>query len=93
MAVDYFERSSYEKMDPLATLLKKGGFDEAAKQINRHMEINDVGEHENMGLQFLERMAPCSPEYVREALHLAEAVSVVMNSVTLSAKLMAEALV
>ncbi len=85
MAVDFFERSSYEKMDPLALLLLKGGFDEAAKQINRHMDINDAGGHENMGLKFLESMAPCSREYAQEALYLAEAVSLVMNSVTASA--------
>lgn len=83
--VDFFERSTYEKMDPLANLLKKGGFDEAAKQINRHMEINDAGEHENMGLSFLSAMTPCDPQYVREAYRIAEAASLVMNSVSNSA--------
>jgi hypothetical protein len=85
IAVDFFERSSYEKMDPLAKLLLKGGFSEAAKQINLHMEINDSGGHENMGLQFLASMAPCDPVYAREAMKIAEAISLVMNSVTRSA--------
>lgn len=85
MVVDFFERSSYEKIDPLAQLLKKGGFEKAARQVNRHMEINDAGEHENVAAGFLEAMAPCSVEYAREAVRIAEAVSLVMNSVTGSA--------
>ena len=72
MAVDFFERSSYEKTDPLAQLLIKGGFDKAAKQINRHMEINDAGGHENVACSFLEAMGPCEPAYAFEAMRIAE---------------------
>lgn len=82
MAVDCFERSSYEKTDPLAQLLIKGGFEKAAKQINRHMDINDAGEHENVACTFLEFMAPCEPEYAIEALRIAELITLVMNSLT-----------
>ncbi|RZA25959.1 MAG: hypothetical protein EOP10_05180 [Proteobacteria bacterium] len=85
MAIDFFERSSYEDIDPLAQLLIKGGFDKAAKQINRHMEINDAGGHENVACSFLESMAPCDPAYALEALRIAEMLSLVMNSITSSA--------
>lgn len=82
MAIDFFERSSYEETDPLAQLLVKAGFEEAARQINRHKEINDVGEHENVACRFLEPMKPCTPEYAVEALRLAESISLVMSSIT-----------
>lgn len=82
MVVDFFERSSYEKIDPLAQLLKKGGFEKAARQVNRHMEINDAGEHENVGCGFLRTMGPCELNYAKEAIRIAEAVSLVMNSMT-----------
>ncbi len=85
MAIDFFERSSYEDIDPLAQLLIKGGFDKAAKQINRHMEINDAGGHENVACSFLESMAPCDPDYALEALRIAETLTLVMNSITSSA--------
>jgi hypothetical protein len=85
MAVDFFERSSYQEIDPLAQLLSKGGFDKAAKQINRHMEINDAGGHENVALSFLGSMAPCDPDYALEALRIAETLSLVMNGITSSA--------
>lgn len=82
MAVDGFERSSYEETDPLAQLLIKGGFEKAAMQINRHMDINDAGEHENVACSFLQYMAPCDPEYALEAIRIAELITLVMNSLT-----------
>ena len=85
MAIDFFERSSYEKMDPMAQLLFKGGFTKAAKQINRHMEINDAGGHENVACSFLAFMAPCDPLYALEAIRIAETISLLMNSITSSA--------
>lgn len=85
MAVDFFERSSYEKIDPLAQLLIRGGYEKAAKQINRHMEINDAGGHENVACSFLELMAPVSPEFALEAMRIAEMLSVLMNNITSSA--------
>jgi hypothetical protein len=85
MAVDFFERSSYEETDPLAKLLGRGGFDKAARQINRHMEINDAGGHENVSFGFLEHMGPVPAAYALEALRLAELVTLVMNSVPAAA--------
>lgn len=85
IAIEFFERSSYEDKDPLAKLLERGGFDKAAKQINRHMEINDAGAHENVACTFLGPMALCDAEYAREALQIAEVISRVMNTITSSA--------
>lgn len=85
MVVDGFERSSYEDTDPLAKLLMKGGFDKAARQINRHMDINDAGGHENVALGFLATMGPVPMDYALEALRIAEAVTLVMNAVPQSA--------
>jgi hypothetical protein len=84
MVVDIFERSSFQSVDPLAQLLMKGGFDKAARQVNRHKDINDAGGHENVGVSFLTSMAPCDRAYALEAIHLAELVSVVFNHVTAS---------
>ena len=81
MAIDFFERSSYEETDPLAQLLTKGGFEKAAAQINRHMKINDAGGHENVARGFLAHMAPCDPLYALEALRLAEVISLFVMSV------------
>ena len=85
MVVDFFERSTYEDVDPMAKLLRKGGFDKAAKQVNHHKEINDSGDHENVALGFLTNMPLCSPEYAFEAIRIAELVSLVMTGVTRSA--------
>jgi hypothetical protein len=85
MAINFFERSSYEKIDPMAKLLLKGGFEKAARQINRHMEINDAGEHENIACGFLQSMAPCDTDFALEAMRIAEAISLVMNTVPQSA--------
>lgn len=85
MTVNFFERSSYDKIDPLARLLMKGGFDKAARQINRHMEINDAGTHENVALGFLQFMSPCDADYAFEAMRLAEVATLAINSISQSA--------
>jgi hypothetical protein len=85
MAVDCFERSTYEDVDPLAQLLLKGGFEKAAKQVNRHKEINDAGEHENVACGLLRPMAPVSVPYATEALRIAELVTLAVNTVAQSA--------
>lgn len=84
MAVDFFERSNYKEVDPMAELLINGGFEKAAKQINRHMEINDAGGHENVAGKFLEFMDLTPKDYALEALRIAELTTVVMNSITSS---------
>ncbi len=79
MIVDGFERSAYQDTDPLAQVLEDGGLRSAAQQINRHMEINDSGEHENVALNFLATMGPVGREYAQEAIQMAEITSNVMN--------------
>lgn len=79
IAIDMFEKSSYQEHDPLAEVLEFGGFSKAAKPINRHHNINDAGEHENVALGFLSRMGPVSPDYATEALRIAEATARAMN--------------
>lgn len=85
MAVDAFERSNYEDVDPMAKLLSAGGFEKAAEFINLHMKINDHGNHENVAAKFLQFMNICDPSYALEALRLMEVLSVVMCSVSKSA--------
>ncbi len=82
LAVDFFERSAYQEADPLATVLKEGGLETAAKQINRHMDINDAGEHENVAAGFLRHLQPVDAHYAIEAMRLAEAITHVMNRVS-----------
>jgi hypothetical protein len=82
MAVDFFERSSYQNADPLAMLLSEGGMKTAARQINKHMDINDAGGHENVAAQFLNFMGPIDRDYAEEALHLAEVITHVMNRIS-----------
>ncbi len=85
MIVDGFERSSYQETDPLAQLLSHGGFEKAARFVNRHKEINDAGGHENIALGFLNDMAPVSHDYALEALRLAELTSLISTHVTRAA--------
>jgi hypothetical protein len=81
MAIDFFERRIYDKVEPLAVLLEEKGFSDAAKGLNQHKNINDAGEHHCVGSEFLEWMAACDPVYAREAMRLAEATSYVMSQV------------
>jgi hypothetical protein len=85
MAIDAFERSSFEETDPLAKLLTEGGFVRAGKQVNRHKEINDAGDHENVAVTFLKYMAHVDPGYAQESLRIAELISLFMNSIATSA--------
>jgi hypothetical protein len=82
MVVDFFERSSYQKIDPLAAVLLDGGHDQAAGQINKHMDINDEGGHENIALDFLKTMGPISEEFAIEALQISEVTTNVMNLIS-----------
>jgi len=79
MIVDSFERSSYQSSDPLAQVLNAGGMSAAARHIDRHHDINDSGEHENVALGFLERMGPVDAAYATEALRIAETTTNAMN--------------
>jgi hypothetical protein len=81
MAIDFFERSAYQESDPLAEVLREGKLDYAARQIDRHMKINDAGEHENVALSFLAPMGAVDAAYAEEALRLAELLTTMMNGV------------
>jgi hypothetical protein len=85
MIVDSFERSTYEDTDPLAKLLQSGGLDKAGRFVNRHKEINDAGEHENVACGLLKHMAPVDVDYAREAMHMAELANLLINSVAAAA--------
>lgn len=87
MAVDAFERSNFEDVDPMAKLLLAHGFDKSAEFINLHMKINDNGNHDNVAAQFLQSMTLCDASYAFEAMRLMELVSVVMCSVSKSVPL------
>ncbi len=84
MAVDFFERRIYHKVEPLAELLEQRGFSEAAKRLSQHKHINDAGEHHNTARDLLNWMAPCEPAYAHEALRIAEAVSYTMSQIVRS---------
>lgn len=77
--VDVFERTSYRKEDPFATVLKTGGFNKASKLVDAHREINDHGHHENVALAFLKNMKVVDEDYAREALRLAELNTMIIN--------------
>lgn len=85
MTVDAFERSNYTHTDPMADLLQKLGYDQAAKYINIHMNINDNGNHENIALNLLEYMDLCDRDYALEALRLMEVLSLIMSTISKSA--------
>lgn len=84
MAVDCFERRVYEDVEPLAKLLDDRGFSEAAKRLNQHKNINSSGEHHGVAREFLTEMAAVDPEYARQALRIAEAISFLMSQVVSS---------
>jgi hypothetical protein len=77
--VDFFERSPYTKEDPLASMLKSCGFEESARYINSHMNINDEGQHEMISFDLLESVGLCSIDYAREAIAIAELGTLFMN--------------
>lgn len=78
LVIDSFERSNYQKVDPMAKILIKAGYEKAAQQINRHMHINDAGGHENIAMGLLKNMTACNHAYCLEALKMAELVTLIM---------------
>ncbi len=81
IAVDFFERRVYEKVEPLAQLLETRGQSEAARRLNQHKNINTGGDHHGVARDFLVAMAAVEPEYARQALRIAEAISFLMSQV------------
>ncbi len=82
MVVDIFERTSYQEEDPMTSLLKSGGEERAGRQMDIHRAINDSGGHENVALGFLSKMKSVDEEYAREALFLAELVTLIIHQVS-----------
>lgn len=82
MIVDIFERTSYQEEDPMTSLLKAGGEDRAGRQMDIHRAINDSGGHENVALGFLAQMKSVDETYAREALFLAELVTLIIHQVS-----------
>ncbi|MEQ1875165.1 MAG: hypothetical protein ABL958_00875 [Bdellovibrionia bacterium] len=82
MVVDIFERTSYQGGDPLASLLRAGGHDTAARQADIHRDINDSGGHENIALGFLAEMKAVDSEYAQEALRLAEVATLTIHQLS-----------
>ena len=80
--IDVFERSSYLSEDPFAEVLKKGGQERAAYQLNVHRDINESGGHENVALGFLDNMAAVDAAYVNEAVKLSELLTLVIHMVS-----------
>lgn len=80
--IDVFERSSYLSEDPFAEVLKKGGHERAAYQLNVHRDINESGGHENVALGFLDNMAAVDAAYVAEAVKLSELLTLVIHMVS-----------
>ena len=83
MVVDIFERTSYLEEDPFAAVLQKGGQTSAAAKIETHREINDMGGHENVAIEFLSNMKPVNQNYSIEAVRLAELLTIVIHFISL----------
>jgi hypothetical protein len=82
MITDIFERSSFQKEDPFASVLKKGGQIVAHRQLESHRHINDQGNHENVALTFLNSMGAVEKTYAMEALRLAELATLVIHQIS-----------
>ncbi|RYZ91589.1 MAG: hypothetical protein EOP06_06655 [Proteobacteria bacterium] len=82
MVVDIFERTTYREEDPMTSVLNEGGETVAGRQMDVHREINDMGEHENVALSFLTPMAAVDEAYAKEALLLAELLTLVIHQLS-----------
>jgi len=83
LTVSLFEETSPDGgTDPLTRTLLENGEEKAAEAFLRHGQINDEGGHENMGVVFLQNMAPIDKAYALEAIEMGEAVSKVINVYT-----------
>lgn len=82
MVVDIFERTSYLEEDPFATVLTEGGQTSAAAKIETHREINDMGGHENVAIEFLSNMKGVDAAYAAEAVRLAELLTIIIHFVS-----------
>ncbi len=81
LLIDFFERSNFSGKDPLGELLSDIGLKDSAKLVNRHMQINDMGEHDAVSLDLLKNVGLVTEPYLREALAIAELTSVFSNGI------------
>lgn len=82
MVVDIFERTSYHQQDPISQTFNDGGATDVAQHMAHHRQINDMGGHENVALEFLEPMKAVSAAYAIESLKLAELLTLVIHMVS-----------
>lgn len=55
----------------------------AAAKIETHREINDMGGHENVAVEFLSHMKAVKEDYAQEAVRLAELLTIVIHFISL----------
>ncbi len=77
--IDFFERSNFSGKDPLGELLSDIGLKDSAKLVNRHLQINEMGEHDSVSLDLLKKVGLVSQDYLKEALAIGELTSVFSN--------------
>jgi hypothetical protein len=81
-AVAIFEQGSHDGNDPFAELLRSGGLDQSAKQIQKHFDINETGVHDAIGIALLRESPPISFDQARYSASLCELISKTFNQMT-----------
>ena len=78
-----FERDDYATKDRLATVLEAGGCIAAAKQVQRHKDINGTAGHDDMGWALLaSNTNAISATQLTATVHLVEVASRFMNRIS-----------
>lgn len=71
-AVNLFERPHVGEVHPLTALLRKFGFVAAAEKYEQHHQINEAGDHDQVGLELIREMPPVTRKYAEKALRWGE---------------------
>lgn len=82
LAIDFFEKPSFDEVDPLTELLRHFHHDIAASCLQKHKTINDDGGHECISLDLLSHMNLVDKDYALFAIRLSEVLTDEMTSVT-----------
>lgn len=77
-----FEGNSYTDKDPLADILERSPFPEAAKGIQTHFEINRDHNHSCVGMEMAAKLGSVSYEHAVAAARMAELVVLLGNELT-----------
>lgn len=80
-AIDALARRSEEELEQVVDQLRFLGNEQDARLIDQHLQTNDSQAKESSPLMFLDPMRPVSSQYAKEALKLAELVTLLMNSI------------